>query len=160
MKKRLGIDPVGFRTPGGFRDGLNNRTDLQQMILDCGFKWISSKYARHLNSRKPDAKIYDSIVTAQAASQPYAYPTGLVEIPMSPISDIGAFRGGRWQLKWFLEAVRLAVEWAIEHRAVFDFIAHPSCLGVVDPEFKTIDLICRLVNEAGGRAELTDLERV
>ena len=130
------------------------------MILDCGFKWISSKYARHLNSRKPDAKIYDSIVTAQAASQPYAYPTGLVEIPMSPISDIGAFRGGRWQLKWFLEAVRLAVEWAIEHRAVFDFIAHPSCLGVVDPEFKTIDLICRLVNEAGGRAELTDLERV
>ena len=133
---------------------------LQRMLLDSGFKWISSKYARHLNGPKPDKRIYDSIVAAQAASQPFVYPTGLAEIPMSPISDIGAFRNGRWKLEWFLEAVRLSVEWAIENRAVFDFIAHPSCLGVVDPEFKTVDLICRLTREAGDRAELTDLERI
>lgn len=160
MKKRLGIEPAGFRTPGGFRNGLKDRPDLQKLFQQQGFSWISSQYARHLNSRKPDARIYDSIVAAQSASQPYRYPTGLIEIPMSPISDIGAFRGGRWKLEWFLEAVRLAVEWAIEHGAVFDFIAHPSCLGVVDPGFKTIDLICRLANEAGDRAELTDLDRI
>jgi hypothetical protein len=40
--------------------------------------------------------------------------------------------------------------------ATFDFLAHPSCLGVVDPEFKTLDLICRLVEESSGCAELTD----
>ena len=45
-------------------------------------------------------------------------------------------------------------------QGVFDFIAHPSCLGVVDPEFKTIDLICRLTREAGDWSELTDLERI
>ena len=160
MKKRLGIMPAGFRTPGGFRNGLKDRPDLQKLFQQQGFTWVSSQYARHLTSQKPDAKIYDSIVAAQQPSQPYRYPTGLIEIPMSPISDIGAFRNGRWKLEWFLQAVRLAVEWAIENRAVFDFIAHPSCLGVVDPGFKTIDLICRLTNEAGDQAELTDLDRI
>jgi hypothetical protein len=160
MKNRLGIAPAGFRTPGGFRNGLADRPDLQRMMQDLGFSWISSKYAGHLNGPTPDAKIYDSIVAAQATSQPFVYPGGLIEIPMSPISDIGAFRNGRWKLSWFEKAVRLAVEWAIEHRAVFDFIAHPSCLGVVDPDYRTIDLICRLVNNAGDRAELTGLDQI
>lgn len=79
---------------------------------------------------------------------------------MSPISDIGAFRTGRWKLEWFLEAVRRAVTWTIEHGAVFDFLAHPSCLGVVDPEFRTIDLICELVTQSGGRAKLSDLDEL
>ena len=67
----------------------------------------------------------DSIVAAQRKAQPFAYPDGLIEVPMSPISDIGAFRTGRWQLEWFLRAVRRGVEWAIEHGAVFDFLAPP-----------------------------------
>jgi hypothetical protein len=49
------------------------------------------------------------------------------------------------------------VEWAIDHRAVFDFLGHPSCLYVVDPEFRTIDLICNLVKQAGNRAAIVDL---
>ena len=84
-------------------------------------------------------------------AQPFVYPDGLVEVPMSPISDIGAFRTGRWRLEWFLKAVALGVAWAIEHRAVFDFLGHPSCLYVTDPEFRAIDLICDLVRKAGRR---------
>jgi hypothetical protein len=76
---------------------------------------------------------------------------------MSPISDIGAFRNGRWKLEWFLKAIRRGVEWAIDNRAVFDFLGHPSCLYVTDPEFKTVDLICGLVKKAGERAALVDL---
>ena len=64
------------------------------------------------------------------------------------------------ELEWFLEAVRRAVTWTIEHKAVFDFLAHPSCLGVVDPEFKTIDLICDLVKAAGDAAEIVDLDQI
>jgi len=78
-------------------------------------------------------------------------------VPMSPISDIGAFRTGRWRLEWFLRAIRRCVAWTIENRAVFDFLAHPSCLYVVDPEFRAIDLICDLVRKAGPRAALVDL---
>jgi len=163
LKQRAGIENRGFRTPGGFYDGLNGREDLQRMLLDAGFRWVSSKYPRHDNTepkQMPSEDVYRSIVDAQSAAQPFVYPTGLVEIPMSPISDIGAFRTGRWQLEWFLEAVRRAVAWAIEKRAVFDFLAHPSCLGVVDPQFRTIDLICDMVEQSGHRATLVDLDQI
>jgi hypothetical protein len=79
---------------------------------------------------------------------------------MSPISDIGAFRNGRWQLEYFLQAIRLALDWVIGERAVFDFLAHPSCLGVVDPEFRAIELICDLVDRADGAAEIVTLDRI
>jgi hypothetical protein len=163
LKERIEIENRGFRTPGGFATGLSGREDLQKMLLDLGFTWVSSLYPPHANPRpreEPTAAVLDSIVVSQVQAQPFAYPTGLIEIPMSPISDIGAFRTGRWKLEWFLNAVRSAVTWAIERRAVFDFLAHPSCLGVVDPEFRTIDLICDLVEAAGGSAELTDLDQI
>ena len=54
--------------------------------------------------KEPTREVYDGIVKAQAQAQPFAYPGGLIEVPMSPISDIGAFRNGRWKLEWFLEA--------------------------------------------------------
>jgi hypothetical protein len=163
VKERLGIEPCGFRTPGGFNNGLTDRADVRQMLLGLGFKWVSGKYPSHLISKpgeevKPE--IFDSILKAQAAAQPFAYPDGLLEVPMNPISDIGAFRTGRWKLKTFLKAVKLGVEWAIDHRAVYDFLCHPSCIGVMDPEFKTVDLICDLVQKAGDRAALVNLETV
>ena len=35
-------------------------------------------------------------VSAQAQAQPFVYPSGLVEVPMSPVSDVTAMRSGRW----------------------------------------------------------------
>jgi peptidoglycan/xylan/chitin deacetylase (PgdA/CDA1 family) len=163
MQSRLGVRAAGFRTPGGFASGLADRPDLQQMVRDLGFSWVSSKYPAHRMSSppaEPGREVFDSIVQAQAAAQPFTYPRGLVEIPMSPVSDIGAFRNGRWNLDAFLRAVRLAVEWTIEHRAVFDFLGHPSCLYVTDPQFRTIELISRLVREAGNRAAIVSLEDI
>lgn len=163
LQRRLKVDNQGFRTPGGFRNGLRERVDLQEMLVELGFTWVSSLYPAHANTaprQEPSEAVLDSIVAAQEEAQPFVYPNGLIEIPMSPISDIGAFRNGRWQLDWFLEAVRRSVSWAIEHRAVFDFLAHPSCLGVVDPELKTIELICQLVQSAGDAAEIVDLDQI
>jgi hypothetical protein len=160
LKARAGVEPAGFRTPGGFPNGLADRPDLQQLLADLGFTWVSSKYPRHpLNEAgtEPAQAVFDGIVQAQAEAQPFAYPKGLIEVPMSPISDIGAFRGGRWKLEWFLKAVRLGVEWAIDNKAAFDFLGHPSCLYVTDPEFKAIGLICDLVKKAGNGAALVDL---
>jgi len=163
MEQRLGLKASGFRTPGGFSSGLEGRGDLQEMLLKQGFRWVSSKYPPHANSaagERPTRAVFDSILTAQKAAQPFRYPSGLIELPMSPISDIGAFRGGRWPLEDFLTAVREGVTWAIENRGVYDFLAHPSCLGVVDPEFRTLDLICSLVQQAGDRAAIVDLDAV
>lgn len=163
LKERAGIENRGFRAPGGFQSGLEGREDLQQMLLDLGFRWASSMYPVHANSlpkQAPTDAVYDSIIQAQAKAQPFIYPTGLIEIPMSPISDIGAFRTGQWKLPWFIEAVRRAAAWAVEQKAVFDFLAHPSCLGVVDPQFETIDMICDLVQAAGDAAQFADLDQI
>ncbi len=79
---------------------------------------------------------------------------------MSPPSDITAFRGGRWKLEWFLDAVAQALDHVLATGGVYDFLAHPSCLGVVDPHFRTLDLICDRVQKAGDRAAFADLDTV
>jgi peptidoglycan/xylan/chitin deacetylase (PgdA/CDA1 family) len=163
LKTRAGIEVNGFRTPGGFGNGLSDRPDLQTLLLDQGFKWVSSKYPSHptgMMGQPPSEEVLDAIVKAQAEAQPFVYPFGLVEVPMSPISDVGAFRSARWPLASFLLAIRRGVEWAIERRAVFDFLAHPSCLVVEDPEFRTIRLICELVRAASDHAEIVSLDRI
>lgn len=163
LQERTGIEENGFRTPGGFADGLKGREDIQQMLLDLGYSWASCKYPRHDAGKpmeQPSAVVYDDIVRAQAEAQPFVYPTGLVEVPMSPISDVNAFRTNFWKLGSFLKAVRMAVEWAIENRAVFDFLCHPSCMVVEDPQFETIKLICDLVNQSNGQAEIVGLDRI
>jgi hypothetical protein len=52
------------------------------------------------------------------------------------------------------------VEWALATHGVFDFLGHPSCLYVTDPEFRTLDLILDLVGKAGPRASLVGLDTV
>lgn len=160
LEERAGITVDGFRTPGGFASGLADRPDLQALLLEQGYRWVSSKYPAHPNTKPgqpPGEGVFDGIVAAQQQAQPFVYPSGLVEVPMSPISDVGAFRSGGWSLGAFLEAVRRGVTWAIEQRAVFDFLGHPSCLVVTDPRFKTFELICDLVRAAGDRAAIVDL---
>ena len=160
LKARLGIEPAGFRTPGGFPRGLSDRPDLQQMLRELGFTWVSGKVPR-VNLGPPGAEptfaVLDAIARSQPEAQPFVYPSGLVEIPMSPISDVAAFRSARWKLDHFLAAIRVGVNWAIEHRGVYDFLSHPSVLCPMDPGFRAIDLICELVHAAGDRAALVDL---
>jgi peptidoglycan/xylan/chitin deacetylase (PgdA/CDA1 family) len=163
MRERLGIPPAGFRTPGGFNPGLAGREDVQRMLLELGFPWVSCKSPK-VNvgpaGGSPTPEIMSAIVAAQTAAQPFVYPTGLIDIPMSPISDVAAFRNGRWKLEHFLAAIRAGVGWAIENRAVYDFLSHPSILCYMDPEFRAIDLICELVEKAGPRAALVDLDTI
>lgn len=160
LKERCGITANGFRTPGGFANGLRDRADLQKMLLKQGFTWVSSRYPRHTcgaPKQQPGDAVYADIVKAQAAAQPFAYASGLVEVPMSPVSDVNAFRTHYWKLDWFLKAVRLVVEEAVRTGGAFDFLAHPSCLVVEDPTFETVKLICDLVKDAGEKAAVVDL---
>jgi peptidoglycan/xylan/chitin deacetylase (PgdA/CDA1 family) len=163
LEQRCGIKANGFRTPGGFSTGLEGREDIQQLLLDLGFQWVSSKYPAHQAGepmQRPGDEVFADIQRAQAEAQPFVYPSGLIEVPMSPISDVGAFRTNYWQRGEFLRAVREGVEWAIENAAVYDFLCHPSCMLVEDPEFETVELMADLVEQAGGRAEIVGLDAV
>jgi len=160
MKTRLGIAPAGFRSPGGFADGLRGRSDLQQMLLNMGFTWVSCMYPALPKcevGKAPTKEMIDAILAAQTSAQPFAYPTDLIEVPMSPVSDVTAFREGRWALDAFIDMTRLAVDRAIERRGAFDFLSHPSVLGVMDPQCRTIEMICDRVARAGDRAAIVDL---
>ena len=163
MKQRAGIDADGFRTPGGSRLALDGREDIQQLLLDEHFTWVSSKYPPHKSSKageEPAEEIFESIVNALPQAQPYVYPTGLIEVPMSPISDVGAFRTSRWKLAHFLKSIRQCVKWAIDNRGVFDLLCHPSIMYVEDPNFETFKLICDLVKQAGDKAEIVGLSTI
>jgi peptidoglycan/xylan/chitin deacetylase (PgdA/CDA1 family) len=163
LKARLGIDPEGFRTPGGFTNGLEDRVDVQRLLLDQGFSWVSSQYPAHPTGapgEEPSAETLQGILKAQELAQPFEYATGLVEVPMSPVSDVTAFRSGRWKLESFLKAVESALDWAIERRAVFDFLGHPSCLLITDPELRTFNLICDRVRKAGDGAAVVGLHDI
>src|SRR5262249_20587411 len=159
IKAELKADVAGFRSPGGFLAGLRDRPDVQKLLLNEGFDWVSTQYAgvKELKEgTKPSREVYEAIVKSQDACQPHHDPNGLVEVPMSTISDIHAFRVARWKLPDFLKAIEGALDWVIEKRAVFDFLAHPSCLYVTDPKFEAVELICDKVKAAGDKAALAD----
>ena len=160
LKERCGITAQGFRTPGGFPDGLKRPAgppeDAPAAGVHLGQLALPGPQVRHPEAAARRRRVRRHRA-AQAAAQPFAYPSGLVEVPMSPISDVTAFRTHYWKLDWFLKAVRLAVEQAIRTGAAFDFLAHPSCLVVEDPTFEAVKLICDLVRDAGDRAAVADL---
>src|SRR5437016_3315014 len=47
LKTRVGVEPAGFRTPGGFYNGLADRPDVQALLREQGYDWVSSKYPAH-----------------------------------------------------------------------------------------------------------------
>jgi len=163
MKTRLGVEPAGFRTPGGSASGLIGRPDVQKMLLDLGFTWVSSMAKGvSVKPENPTDADFEAVAQAQRDSQPFVYPSGLVEIPMSPLGDVASFRRKekKWKIGDFLKMIERVVEWTIEHRAVFDLLGHPSIMYVEDPKFEAYDLICRMVNQSGGRAAIVGLDTI
>ena len=173
LQERIGVKPVGFRAPGGFPNGIADYPEIQAILQQQGFDFVSTKYVQHsvgnsgynpkfteLRNDEPPNEVYEEIVHAQEPSQPTVYPSGLVEVPMCPVSDLIAFRTGRWRLEHFLKAIRQVVTQAIEKRYAFVFLGHPSCLSVEDPGWETLKLITRLVRESGDRARIVGLDTI
>jgi hypothetical protein len=133
------------------------------MLLECGFRWVSSLAPSvAVSPENPAAADFDAVVRAQPASQPFVYPTGLIEIPMSPLGDVAAFRRKekKWKLADFLAMIRRNVGWAIEHGGVFDLLTHPSIMCVEDPKCETYDLVCDLVAQSRGRAAIVGMDAI
>jgi len=163
MTARLASKPSGFRTPGGSARGLLDRPDLQTMLLDLGYSWVSSMARRvDVKPENPDGADFQAVADAQKDSQPFVYPTGLIEIPMSPIGDVAAFRrqSQKWRIGDFLKMLEANLRWTIEHRAVFDLLTHPSIMVCEDLKFQAYELICDLVNQSGGKAAIVGLDTI
>ena len=55
---------------------------------------------------QPNDVLLQKAVEMQPNSQPFRYPTGLIEVPMSPVSDVMAMRIARWSRKSWLASLR------------------------------------------------------
>jgi hypothetical protein len=158
-----GVAANGFRTPGGSLEGLRGRADLQTMLLTLGYTWVSSM-AKNVVIRpeNPTDADFQSVVDAQKESQPFVYPTGLVEVPMSPLGDVACFRRKteKWKIGDFLKMLERCVEWTIERRAVFDLLTHPSIMVCEDPKFQAYELIGDMVRQSGGKAAIAGLDTI
>jgi len=172
IRSRLGIDPKGFRSPGGFIDGLQDAADVQKMFQDEGFWWVSTHYndsllSEHyrLASTESINKIdIDTMTTAFNKSehilQPYRYEGGLLEIPPAGITDVMSWRGYRPDLGEWLKMLSSGVDYAHKHGLIFMLTTHPAVLAAVDPLCQTIDVVMRRALELDGGVWLPDLEEV
>ena len=113
-----------------------------------------------VSPENPTPADFEAVVKAQTTNQPFIYTSGLVEVPMSPLGDVASFRrkDKKWKLADFLTMLRHNVAWAIDNRATFDLLTHPSIMSVEDPEFRAFELICDLVNQSQGRAAIAGLD--
>ena len=82
LKEKLGVDSIVLRSPGGYPGGLNLLGANQRAVLESGFRWVSS----HTDSTMGH---YDNAHDVAAASrlQAYAYPNGLIELPIQGWMD-------------------------------------------------------------------------
>ena len=160
VRTRLGFSLEGFRAPGGFAYGIETRPDVQLMLMSLGYDWVCTKYPKHpITPRggKPTAEIIRGIVESQKAAQPFVYPSGLIEVPASPVTDVVTFRACGWSLADFKQIIRECLDWAIDNRAAFDFTCHPSVSNVVDPGFETLEMVLETIRKAGDRVAVVDL---
>jgi len=164
LRHRLGLAKVrGFRASEEYTTGLETMPEVQAMLKRLGFDWVGTKFARVASGpagSRPDAKLFEAIKASQALTQPFIYPSGLVEIPKGAVGDVGAFRTSLWGLGDYLESVRSGVEWAIENGGFYGFAAHSSVLAMRDPEFKVYQLIFDLAKQAGDRVDFLTMDQV
>ena len=82
LRERLGVESTVLRGPGGLPGGLTMRYPNQQAILESGFRWVSSHMDSTMGLYGPD---HDA--ASPARLQAYAYPNGLIELPIQGWMD-------------------------------------------------------------------------
>jgi peptidoglycan/xylan/chitin deacetylase (PgdA/CDA1 family) len=83
----LGALPQGLRGPGGYRTGLDDRPDVQEIIHEAGLGFVSCHYATKSPSGKYDVVADKNAYMMIKHLQPRRYANGLLEIPISGYSD-------------------------------------------------------------------------
>jgi peptidoglycan/xylan/chitin deacetylase (PgdA/CDA1 family) len=141
IKQKLGVKPIGFRTPYGFSDGLDRQLWLRTALREQGFLYASSRYNGWdlWDERLADASVEDTRLLADLlAAQPYTHSDGLWEYPIATPTDCHVFRPWRWPLHRWIELVKRLIDLSYEHGYLLDLCCHPSILAACDPEHATL----------------------
>lgn len=140
IQQRLGVRPAGFRTPGGFNNGLKDAPAVQELLQQHGFAYCSSHYDCAVRAEK--SLEWQSLLREVEESvrrlQPYCYRGGLLEIPMMGISDIHAYRVCDLDRGEFTGLCEHAVEVAVHEDLALSILMHPAVQACRDPHAETV----------------------
>ena len=147
IERHLGARPRGFRTPGGFGNGLHDAPTVQHLLQSQGFAHCSSHYDCPLPTERPFAweTMERGVGESVRALQPYRYPNGLLEIPMMGISDIHAYRVRDLDRGEFTRLLEHGIEVAAQEDLAFSILMHPQVQACRDPHG---GMVRRLVGKA------------
>jgi len=82
FEKRLGRKSTMLRGPGGYQDGLRGLPENQRVVVKNGFRWVSCQYDNTL-AKQPVQRA----IEAAGRDVPYAYDSGLIELPIQGFTD-------------------------------------------------------------------------
>ena len=82
-----GQPPRGLRPQAMARNGIQKQVDLQELLLQQGFEFISSDYSTRHRAHAHDKAADDNAVRNMKHLQARRYPSGLWEIPATGYSD-------------------------------------------------------------------------
>jgi peptidoglycan/xylan/chitin deacetylase (PgdA/CDA1 family) len=127
IRKYLGRECVGLRTPFGHYRGLRERADLLQIVQDTGLRYVSS-WGRNEQGGNPTPWV-----------QPFAYvEEGFPEILEIPfqfwLDGIWFDANGYGEGRAFRDVLRGAIDEIVEHDLVFATAFHEWCAVAADEE--------------------------
>lgn len=165
LQERLGVTSIVLRGPGGYPEGWRTLPPAnRRVILENGFRWVTGEYDARAYSRSPT-----EWVCAAERNRPYAYPEGLIEIPIQGWTDrmwfdmrpevdraiLDAWRtvhGHRpvargWRAPWAISGAlkgwialnRECLDYAYEHRLLWVSCWHPYTQYLHDPEMRILE---------------------
>ncbi|MBM3477055.1 MAG: hypothetical protein FJX75_27625 [Armatimonadetes bacterium] len=158
IEHRLGVRPKGFRTPGGFGNGLQDAPAVQDLLKQHGFAYCSSHYDCPLPTEKPfEWRVMEQGVGESLRNlQPYRYPNGLLELPMAGISDIHAYRVRDLDRGEFTRLLEHGVEVAARDDLAFSILMHPAVQAGRDPHGETVKRVVDRTIAKGGAVVTND----
>jgi len=135
----LGFAPVGLRGPGGYRDGLHGREDVQEMLVGAGLRFVSSHYATKAPTGKYDVVADKNAYMMMKHMQPRRYERGLLEIPVSGYSDRHWFDSQGRDLRGWIKHLHECLDFAYDMGGlVYALALHPDTHSRHDPELAAL----------------------
>ena len=131
---------IGLRGPGGYRNALRGREDVQRAVLDAGIEWVSTQF--QYPAKPDDDRAWVQRIPDQ---QPFYYETGLLEIPFAGHQDRSFFDvdmgGSPRPVDEWIAYLKQCIDIAYENNLFLALTVHPSTSFKHDPEARYLEEI-------------------
>lgn len=133
IETELEQENIGLRGPGGYRNALRGREDVQRGVLKAGIEWVSTQF--QYPSNRDDDRAWVKGIPEQ---QPFYYGTGLLEIPFAGHQDRSFFDvdmgGSPRPVDEWIVYLKQCIDIAYQKNLFLSLTVHPSTSFKHDPQ--------------------------